>query len=55
MGSDGKIADTVKNSTKTKDQDILEMTSMENVSSKDGKSYIDYMQMNLDALKKALN
>ena len=55
MGSDGKIADTVKNSSKAKDQDILEMTSMENVGSKDGKSYLDYMQMNLDALKKALN
>lgn len=54
-GSDGKIADTVKNSTKAKDQDIIEMTSMENASSQDGKSYIDYMQMNLDALKKALN
>lgn len=54
-GSDGKIADTVKNSTKAKDQDIIEMTSMENASSQDGKSYIDYMQMNLEALKKALN
>lgn len=54
-GSDGKIADTVKNSSKAKDQDIIEMTSMENASSNDGKTYIDYMQMNLDALKKALN
>lgn len=54
-GSDGKIADTVKNASKAKDQDIIEMTSMENASSKDGKTYIDYMQMNLDALKKALN
>ena len=54
-GSDGKIADTVKNASKAKDQDIIEMTSMENASSNDGKSYIDYMQMNLDALKKALN
>mgnify|MGYP001759423817 FL=1 len=54
-GSDGKIADTVKNASKAKDQDIIEMTSMENASSNDGKTYIDYMQMNLDALKKALN
>ena len=54
-GSDGKIADTVKNASKAKDQDIIEMTSMENASSQDGKTYIDYMQMNLDALKKALN
>lgn len=54
-GSDGKIADTVKNASMTKDQDIIEMTSMENASSNDGKTYIDYTQMNLDALKKALN
>lgn len=54
-GSDGKIADTVKNASKAKNQDIIEMTSMENASSNDGKTYIDYMQMNLDALKKALN
>lgn len=54
-GSDGKIADTVKNASKAKDQDIIEMTSMENASSNDGKTYIDYMQINLDALKKALN
>ena len=54
-GSDGKIADTVKDASKAKDQDIIEMTSMENASSNDGKTYIDYMQMNLDALKKALN
>lgn len=55
IGSDGKIADTVKNASKAKNQDIIEMTSMENASSKDGKSYLDYMQMNLEALKKALN
>lgn len=54
-GSDGKIADTVKNASMAKDQDIIEMTSMENASSNDGKTYVDYMQMNLDALKKALN
>lgn len=55
MGSDGKIADTVKNASKAKDQEIIEMTSMENASSNDGTSYLDYMQMNLDALKKAID
>ena len=56
-GSDGKLADTVKNATETKDQQILTLNSLQSVSStaaKDGISYLSVMRDNLEVLKQAL-
>ena len=56
-GSDGKLADTVKNATETKDQQILTLNSLQSVSStaaKDGVSYLSVMRDNLEVLKQAL-
>ncbi len=57
-GSDNKLAETIIQNTKTKDQNILSMDSLQSTTSKDveqGKTYIDSMKKNLDILKKALN
>ncbi len=56
-GSDGRIAETIVQNTKTRDQQILTLDSMQAVSSKDiqnGVSYLSVMESNLDILKKAL-
>ena len=56
-GGDGKIAETVIKSTKTKDQKILTMDSMQSVTGADveaGADYISIMEKNLDVLKEAV-
>ncbi|MBO7420172.1 MAG: zinc ABC transporter substrate-binding protein, partial [Spirochaetaceae bacterium] len=55
--SDKKIAKTVISATKAKNQQILEMDSLQSVTQKDiaaGKSYLDAMKQNLETLKAAL-
>ena len=57
-GSEGSIAQTVKENTKNKDQKILTLDSLQSITAQDitdGASYLDIMLGNLDALKKALN
>jgi len=56
-GSDKKIAKTVISNTKNKNQQILEMDSLQSVTKqeiKNGRSYISAMTNNLEVLKKAL-
>ena len=56
--SDDKIAKTIINNTKTKDQKILTLNSMQSVTTKDieeGESYLSVMEGNLTVLKEALN
>ena len=56
--SDKKIAKTVISATKAKNQQILEMDSLQSVTQKDiksGKSYLGAMKQNLETLKAALN
>lgn len=56
-GSDQKIAKTIIKNTKDKDQNILEMDSMQSTNSDDvkkGKTYISVMEKNLKVLSKAL-
>ena len=55
--SDGKIAQTVKETTKSKDQSILTLNSLQSATSKDGKNgvtYLSVMENNLTVLKDAL-
>ena len=55
--SDTKVAETIKNNTKTKDQEILTLDSLQSVTSSDikaGATYISVMESNLEVLKKAL-
>ena len=55
--SDGKIATTVKNNTKTKDQQILTMDSIQSATTKEynaGRNYLSIMKKNLDVLKEAV-
>ena len=57
-GSDGSIAQTIKENTKTKDQTILTLDSLQSVTAQDvadGVSYLDIMRKNLTALQTALN
>ncbi|WP_026528121.1 metal ABC transporter substrate-binding protein [Butyrivibrio sp. VCD2006] len=56
-GADHKIADTIVQNTKTKDQQILTMDSMQSTTSKDvagGASYLQIMKDNLEVLSEAL-
>lgn len=56
-GSDHRIAETIVQSTKTKDQQILTMDSMQATTSKDvekGATYLSIMEKNLAVLKAAL-
>ena len=56
--SDGKIANTIKDNTKSKDQQILTMDSMQSVTADElqsGVTYISVMESNLEVLKSALN
>ncbi|MBQ5347000.1 MAG: zinc ABC transporter substrate-binding protein, partial [Ruminococcus sp.] len=55
--SDGKIAETIKNNTKTKNQKILTFDSMQSINSNDVKNkttYIKIMEKNLDVVKKGI-
>ena len=55
--SDGKIASTVKNNTKNKDQQILTMDSIQSATTKEynaGRNYLSIMEKNLDVLKEAV-
>lgn len=53
--SDHKIAETIKENTKTKTQEIRVLNSLESVSSSDNTSYLEIMEENLDTLKAGLN
>ena len=56
--SDDRIAQTVIENTKKKDQKILELNSMQSITSDeiaDGATYLSVMEDNLGTLKKALN
>lgn len=56
--SDQKLADTVIRSTKTKDQKVLAMNSLQSVTGKEAESgftYLKAMKENLEILKQALN
>ena len=56
-GSDKKIAETIRNSTKTKDQEIRTLNSMQGITSGDianGMNYLSVMTENLETLKQAL-
>lgn len=56
--SDGKIAETIRNNTKAKDQKILTLDSMQSTTSKDvknGTTYLSIMESNLNVLREALN
>lgn len=55
--SDGAIANTVKNATANKNQEILTMDSIQSSTAKEykeGRDYLTIMEGNLDVLKKAL-
>ncbi|MBR6051776.1 MAG: zinc ABC transporter substrate-binding protein [Clostridia bacterium] len=55
--ADGKIARTVKDTTKTKDQTILTLDSMQSTTMADvenGVTYLSIMEKNLEVLKDAL-
>lgn len=55
--SDQKIANTVKDNTKTKNQEILTMNSLQSITSSDveaGTTYLNAMKDNLEVLKKAM-
>lgn len=56
--ADGKIAQTIKDTTKAKNQQILTMDSMQSVTSKDvsaGVTYLGIMKDNLSVLNQAIN
>jgi len=56
-GSDRRIAETIRDNTQAKDQQILTMDSMQSTTYEDiskGVSYLSVMKKNLDVLKKAL-
>ncbi|MCR5147927.1 MAG: ZinT/AdcA family metal-binding protein [Eubacterium sp.] len=56
-GNDHKIAETIKENTKSGDQKILTLDSLQSITSKDieeGTTYISVMKKNLEVLKEAL-
>ncbi|MCR5784552.1 MAG: metal ABC transporter substrate-binding protein [Eubacterium sp.] len=56
--SDGKIAETIRDNTESKDQEILTLDSMQQVTAEDveaGANYLSIMEANLEVLKQALN
>ena len=53
--SDRSIANTVKNSTQNKDQQILVLNSIQTTMLKDNTTYLHIMEENLQILKQALN
>ena len=57
-GSNQKIAETIRVTSKDKDQEILQMNSIQSVTHKDikgGFTYLKAMEDNLEVLKKAIN
>ena len=55
--SDGKIAKTIRDNTKSKNQEILTLDSLQSTTgeqAKSGKTYLSAMQSNLEVLKNAL-
>ena len=52
--SHGEIANTIKENTKSKDQKILTLDSIQNTTTKSGKTYLSIMQSNLEVLKEAV-
>lgn len=57
-GSDGKIAETIVENTKKKNQKVLTLDSMQSIASKEiegGKTYISAMENNLKVLEEVLN
>ena len=56
-GTDHRIADVIVQATKTKDQQVLTLDSLQSVTGEDvqnGASYLDIMRSNLEVLKEAL-
>ena len=56
--SDGKIAKTVISSTKDKNQQILQLDSLQSITKSEiqrGKNYLNVMEKNFEVLQKALN
>ena len=56
--ADGKIAQTIKDTTEEKNQQILTMNSMQSVTAKDvasGVTYLEIMKDNLRVLDQAIN
>ena len=56
-GSDHSIAESIISNTKTKDQSILTLDSMQSTTADDvaaGADYLSIMQNNLEVLKEAL-
>lgn len=57
-GADHNIAESIKNATKSKNQEILTMNSMQSVTAEDvadGETYLNVMEDNLNVLSQALN
>ena len=57
-GKDHRIAETIVRNTKTKDQKILTMDSMQGTTAKDvqnGVTYLSIMEKNLEVLKSAIH
>lgn len=55
--ADGRLAETIKQQTKTKDQTIRTLNSLQSVTARDvknGTTYLDVMESNLEVLKDAL-
>ena len=53
-GSNGKVAETVRNSTRSKDQSILTLDSIQSTTTRSGKTYLGIMEENLGVLKEAM-
>ena len=56
-GSDGRIARTIAGNTRTGDQKVLLLDSMQSVSGQEieaGETYMGIMERNLETLKEAL-
>ena len=57
-GADHSIAESIKKTTDSKNQEILTMNSMQSVTAKtvaDGETYLNVMEDNLNVLSQALN
>ncbi len=57
-GADHNIAESIKNATESKNQEILTMNSMQSVTAEavaDGETYLNMMEDNLNVLSQALN
>ena len=57
-GADHSIAESIKNATESKNQEILTMNSMQSVTAEDvadGETYLNVMEDNLNVLSQALN